>query len=94
MIPLPARTTGDASNMRSARLFKKSCEYSIAALNVRQFKFINEIFGSRAADELLCHIRKVIVENVRAGGILLPQLRGSVLSLPARYRPDGHTGKD
>ena len=37
-------------------LIKKSCEYSIAALNVRQFKFINEIFGSRAADELLCHI--------------------------------------
>ena len=72
-------------------LIKKSCEYSIAALNVRQFKFINEIFGSRAADELLCHIRKVIVENVRAGGILLPQLRGSVLSLPARYtgRPYG-----
>ena len=48
-------------------LIKKSCEYSIAALNVRQFKFINEIFGSRAADELLCHIRKVIAENVRAG---------------------------
>lgn len=37
-------------------LIKKSCEYSIAALNVRQFKFINEIFGSRVADELLCHI--------------------------------------
>ena len=47
-------------------VIKKTYEYSLAALNVRQFKFINEIFGSREADNLLCHIRKVISQNVRA----------------------------
>lgn len=46
---------------------RTSGKYSLAALNIRQFKFINEIFGSRAADDLLCHIKKIISENVRSG---------------------------
>ena len=46
-------------------IIKSTYDYSLAALNVRQFKFINEIFGSREADSLLCYIRKVISEHVR-----------------------------
>ena len=49
----------------SRSLIKSTYDYSLAALNVRQFKFINEIFGSREADSLLCYIRKVISEHVR-----------------------------
>lgn len=45
-------------------IIENSKEYSLAALNVRQFKFINELFGSREADLLLCCIRKVLSENI------------------------------
>lgn len=34
--------------------------YSIIAMNIRQFKFINEIFGRVTADKLLCHIKAVL----------------------------------
>lgn len=45
-------------------IIEHSKEYSLVALNVRQFKFINELFGSREADRLLCCIRKVLSENI------------------------------
>ena len=41
--------------------------YSLAALNVRQFKFINEIFGRAQADTLLCRIKQVIEAGLRPG---------------------------
>ncbi len=44
-----------------------SREYSLIALNVRQFKFINEIFGNRQADRLLRHIKSVIASHVQEG---------------------------
>ncbi len=40
---------------------------SVIALNLRQFKFINEIFGRDTADRLLCHIREVLSQTVGAG---------------------------
>ena len=43
---------------------KKGARGSIAALNVRQFKFINEIFGREFADQLLCRIKENIQENL------------------------------
>lgn len=49
---------------QAAPVIEKTYEYSLAALNVRQFKFINEIFGSKAADNLLRHIKQVINENI------------------------------
>lgn len=42
-------------------------EYGLTAINVRQFKFINEIFGSQQGDDLLRHIKKIISENIRPG---------------------------
>ena len=48
-------------------VIRKSAEYSLAALNIRHFKYINEIFGKRAADELLCFITKILGENIGSG---------------------------
>lgn len=48
----------------TAGIIENTYEYSLAAMNIRQFKFINEIFGTRAADLLLCHMKSVIANNV------------------------------
>lgn len=48
----------------TAGIIENTYEYSLAAMNIRQFKFINEIFGTRAADLLLCHMKSVIADNV------------------------------
>lgn len=40
-------------------------DYSIIAMNIRQFKFINEIFGRVTADKLLCHIKSVLEKNLQ-----------------------------
>lgn len=50
-----------------APVIEKTYEYSLAAMNVRQFKFINEIFGTRVGDMLLCRIREVIADNISEG---------------------------
>lgn len=36
----------------------------IASLNIHQFKFINEIFGKESANSLLCHIKKILDEEL------------------------------
>lgn len=48
----------------TAGIIENTYEYSLAAMNIRQFKFINEIFGTRAADLLLRHMKSVIADNV------------------------------
>lgn len=48
----------------TAGIIENTYEYSLAAMNIRQFKFINEIFGTRAADLLLCHMKSVIADNI------------------------------
>lgn len=48
----------------TAGIIENTYEYSLAAMNILQFKFINEIFGTRAADLLLCHMKSVIADNV------------------------------
>ena len=48
-------------------VIQSTYNYSLAAMNIRQFKFINEIFGSRTADMLLCYIKKVLVANIQEG---------------------------
>ena len=47
-----------------SKIIETTQRYSLVAVNVRQFKFINEIFGNRQADMLLCHIKEVIENNV------------------------------
>lgn len=42
-------------------------EYSLIAMNVRQFKFFNEIFGSRKGDQLLCRIKEAIESHIKDG---------------------------
>lgn len=41
--------------------FEKCC---IAVLDIRNFKFINEIFGEEQSNKLLCHMANVIDENL------------------------------
>lgn len=43
--------------------------YSIVALNIRQFKFINEIFGQQYANRLLCRVKEVIEHTLTRGEI-------------------------
>lgn len=41
--------------------------WALAGLNIRQFKFINEIFGRNQADGLLCHVKDVLEKSVDEG---------------------------
>lgn len=44
--------------------FQKCC---IAVLDIRNFKFINEIFGEEQSNKLLCHMANVISANLNNG---------------------------
>lgn len=50
-----------------AKVMKKQETYALAGLNIRQFKFINEIFGRNQADSLLCHVKDVLEETTGEG---------------------------
>ena len=52
-------------NLANALEQGHSC--SVAALNVHQFKFINEIFGSEQADRLLCYINQILKSRLLPG---------------------------
>ena len=41
--------------------------YGIVVLNIRKFKFINEVFGKKQADNLLCLIADIISEQLNEG---------------------------
>ena len=65
-----ALTGGD--NLRSFRIklrdaLEQRQDVNVAALNIRQFKFINEIFGRERADKLLCHIHRRLSAQLREG---------------------------
>lgn len=38
--------------------------YHVAGINIRHFKFINELFGVEQANNLLCHIKNVLENNI------------------------------
>lgn len=42
---------------------KKNNNYSIVVFNINKFKFINDIFGEKGANELLCYIKSVLDKN-------------------------------
>ena len=46
---------------------KKHNDYSNVSVNIRNFKFINDLFGNREGDKVLCYIKRVIEENLKAG---------------------------
>lgn len=42
-------------------------DFSLVAMNIRKFKFINETFGDEVANQLLCYVKKVLDEAVFEG---------------------------
>ena len=40
---------------------------SIIVMNIKNFKFINDIYGKAAADKLLCDVKEIIEQNLLAG---------------------------
>lgn len=48
---------------RCEHLLKTQNDYSIVVFNIKKFKFINNIFGEKWADELLVYIKKVLDRN-------------------------------
>ena len=54
-------------NRRLSRCLESGSAVSVVALNVHQFKFINEIFGREYADRLLIEIKEVLDKNMEAG---------------------------
>lgn len=51
----------------AAGIIETTQEYALMAVNVRQFKFFNEIFGGRQGNQLLCYIKEVLEEHTREG---------------------------
>lgn len=46
---------------------EQSIPCSVVALNIHQFKFINEIFGKEQADQLLCDMKEVLDNHLTPG---------------------------
>lgn len=40
-------------------------EFSVVALNIRKFKFINEIFGNEMANRLLCEVKRALDDAIK-----------------------------
>lgn len=49
------------------RVCKEKCPMALVALNIRNFKYINETFGVEAADQLLCKIKTILDDAVHTG---------------------------
>ncbi len=50
-----------------AEILKTHNPYSIAALNIRNFKGINDLFGTPGGDKALCYIKRVLEEQLDDG---------------------------
>lgn len=51
-------------SMKLNNLLQEQSGGCVAALNIRQFKFINEIFGKEQADQLLCYIKRTLESHL------------------------------
>lgn len=49
------------------RILQETVEFSVVAVNIRKFKFINEIFGDQVANQLLCQVKEVIDREIHEG---------------------------
>lgn len=65
--PLTGACNMPSFEKEASQVIERTPEYSLAGLNVRQFKFINEIFGDSQADQLLKHIKEVLEQNLGDG---------------------------
>ena len=52
---------------RLEEAFQTQQEFSVLALNVRKFKFINEIFGDVIANRFLCDMKMVLDYSMEQG---------------------------
>ena len=49
------------------KLLENAGDFSVVALNIHQFKFINEIFGREYGDRLLIEIKEVLEQGMKEG---------------------------
>src|SRR5699024_4677618 len=49
------------------KLLENVGDFSVVALNIHQFKFINEIFGREYGDRLLIEIKEVLEQGMKEG---------------------------
>lgn len=45
-------------------VLQSEADFSVLAINIRKFKFINEIFGDIMANEFLCDIKEILEKNM------------------------------
>lgn len=45
-------------------VLQSEADFSVLAINIRNFKFINEIFGDIMANEFLCDIKEILEKNM------------------------------
>lgn len=48
----------------SEQIVGKTSSYQICILNIRKFQFLNEVFGEKEADSLLCYMAKIIEQQI------------------------------
>lgn len=56
----------DKFNELLNQLWKENVSCGVAALNIRQFKFMNEIFGVTQSDQLLCYLKETIEKHLKS----------------------------
>lgn len=44
--------------------------WALVALNIRNFKYINDTYGTQRADQLLCKMREILSDNIREGELI------------------------
>ena len=65
--PLTGAYNAEKFQQELEGVMKGNGDWALAGLNIRQFKFINEIFGGNQADNLLCHVVEVLKKNIADG---------------------------
>lgn len=65
--PLTGAYNSEKFQQELTEVMKGQEAWALAGMNIRQFKFINEIFGRNQADSLLCHVKEVMENNMEEG---------------------------
>lgn len=55
----------DKFRQRASELLEKDKKYSLAIINIRRFRYINDVLGMQKADKILCEVKKVIEKNLK-----------------------------
>lgn len=65
--PLTGAYNSEKFQQELTEVMKGQEAWALAGMNIRQFKFINEIFGRDQADSLLCHVKEAMENNMEEG---------------------------